>query len=358
MGERTTPGKRLPAFLVTVDTECDNAWARSRAVTTRNANYLARFQRLCEHHGLRPTYLANWEMASCPVFEEFGRDTLARGAGEIGMHLHAWNSPPVVPLTEDDYHHHPYLIEYPEEQLREKVKVMTVTLEDTFGVKMVSHRAGRYSFDAAYARALIEHGYRVDCSVTPNVSWKTYKGDPRSNGGTDYSRFPETAYFLDPVDISRSGDSPLLEVPVTITAPYLSKAERIVRMVLETNRFGAKVARRFFPRCAWLYPKGHNHRTLRAVVQSVLRAGRDHAEFTIHSSQLMPGGSPHFPTEDAIENLYDTLQELFALASKSFDGLTLGEYYQRFSGARARPAATRNPVVFSLQTDLLGQARE
>jgi len=51
-------------------------------------------------------------MAMSAAFVEFGRDVLARGTGEIGMHLHAWNSPPIVPLTGDDFHYQPYLIEY------------------------------------------------------------------------------------------------------------------------------------------------------------------------------------------------------------------------------------------------------
>jgi hypothetical protein len=102
-------------------------------------------------------------MATAPVFQEFGRDLLDREAGEIGMHLHAWNSPPIVPLTSDDYAHHPYLIEFPRDQLFEKVKRLTCTLEDVFGVKMLSHRAGRFSFDDIYAQALVEHGYQVDC---------------------------------------------------------------------------------------------------------------------------------------------------------------------------------------------------
>jgi hypothetical protein len=326
-----TVAKRVPAFLVTIDTECDNAWARSHTVSTRNAGYLPRFQALCERHGLRPTYLTNWEMATDPVFQEFGHDVLARGAGEIGMHLHAWNSPPVIPLTEDDYRHHPYLIEYPEDQLREKVKVMTCTLEEVFGVKMLSHRAGRFSFDAVYARTLVEHGYRVDCSVTPNVSWSSYKGDPNGSGGTDFSTFPESPYFLDLDDIRRPGASPLLEVPVTVTAPYVSKAGRIVRSILETNRLGAKVARRLFPRCAWLYPKGNNHRALPGLLRAVEIGGRDHAELMIHSSELMPGGSPRFPSHRSIAVLYDTLEALFTLASKRFVGNTLSQYFHRFT---------------------------
>jgi hypothetical protein len=337
MSKSVPPRKRLPAFLVTIDTECDNAWARSQTVTTHNAAYLPRFQALCERYGLRPTYLTNWEMATDPVFQAFGRDLLERGAGEIGMHLHAWNSPPIVPLTEDDFKHHPYLIEYPEDQLREKVKVMTCTLEDAFGVKMLSHRAGRFSFDPVYARALVEHGYQVDCSVTPNVSWKEYKGNPNGPGGTDFSAFPEDAYFLDLDDISHPGASPLLEVPVTVTAPYVSKACRIARSVLETNCFGAKVARRLFPRCAWLYPKGNNHRAQRGLLRAVTEAGRDHAEFMIHSPELMPGCSPRFPSERSIEILYETLEQLFAYASGRFTACTLSEYFTRFT-SKGQPA--------------------
>jgi hypothetical protein len=333
MNKKNPQIQRAPAFLITIDTECDNSWARSHTVTTHNAAYLPRFQALCELYGLRPTYLTNWEMATDPVFQEFGRDVLARGAGEIGMHLHAWNSPPIVPLTANDDLHHPYLIEYPEEQLREKVKVMTCTLEDVFGVKMVSHRAGRFSFDAVYARALVEHGYRVDCSVTPNVSWQSYKGDPSGAGGTDFSTFPEAAYFLDLENISRPGALQLLEVPVTVTAPFFGQAARACRAVLETSWLGRKVANRLFPRLAWLYPKGNNHRWLSRLLLAAKEKGRDYAEFMIHSSELMPACSPRFPTADSVEALYDTLEALFAMAHADFRGCTLSEYVDRFTGA-------------------------
>jgi hypothetical protein len=50
------------AFLITVDTEGDNLWARPRELTTHNAAWLPRFQALCERYGLKPTYLTAWEM--------------------------------------------------------------------------------------------------------------------------------------------------------------------------------------------------------------------------------------------------------------------------------------------------------
>src|SRR5256885_12691180 len=99
------------AFIITFDTEGDNLWSQPRVITTHNARFLPRFQSLCERFGFRPVYLTNYEMAICDVFVEFGRDVIARRAGEIGMHLHAWNSPPLVPLTDDDLRHQPYLID-------------------------------------------------------------------------------------------------------------------------------------------------------------------------------------------------------------------------------------------------------
>ena len=112
-------------------------------------------------------------MACCPEFVAFARDVLRRNTGEIGMHLHAWNSPPIEPLTDDDDRYHSYLIEYPAPVMERKIAFMTALLQDTFDSAIVSHRAGRWAFDATYARLLIKFGYQVDCSVTPNVSWSS-----------------------------------------------------------------------------------------------------------------------------------------------------------------------------------------
>src|SRR5271170_3369343 len=99
-----------PAFLITIDTEGDNLWAKPKTILVENAKHIERFQRLAERYGLKPTYLTNWEMVESPVFRQLGRAALARKACEIGMHLHAWNSPPIEPLTPDDDRFHPYLI--------------------------------------------------------------------------------------------------------------------------------------------------------------------------------------------------------------------------------------------------------
>jgi len=221
----------------------------------------------------------------------------------------------------------PYLDEYPDEVMREKVRVMTGTLEETFGVKMTSHRAGRWAFDSRYARLLVEFGYTVDCSVTPHVSWRGVPGDPAGRGGTDYTRFPELPYRLDLEDVSREGDSTLLEVPMTI---YLNP-NRLRDSLPSPLR---RVARRALgPREAWLRPDGRNLARMLGVLRRARAERRPCAEFMLHSSELMPGGSPYFPDARSVETLYEHLEELFAAASATFKGATLTEFRDEFCAA-------------------------
>lgn len=299
---------RVP-LLITIDAEGDNLWSRPRMVTTENARFLPRFQDLCERHELRPTYLTTFEMARSPEFVSFGRDLLRRGRGEIGMHLHAWNSPPEASLTDEDYLHQPYLTLYPEPVMREKIAWLTRTLEDTFETPIRSHRAGRWGMNETYARLLAEHGYLVDSSVTPHISWRRDSA-PADLAAPDYSGFPETPYFVDLDDLRLRGASQLLEVPVTTCrAPFGDDA----------------AVAPYFVR--WLRPNGRNLRGLLGVARLALAERRPCLVFVLHSSELMPGGSPAFARSEDIEALYMALDECFAALSGRIRGLTLGELY-------------------------------
>lgn len=323
-----------PKFLITIDTEGDNLWSKPRTVTTRNSKFLPRFQALCERHGLKPTYLTNYEMANCSNFLEFGRDILKRGTAEIGMHLHAWNTPPHISLTQDDLMYQPYLIEYPEEVMWGKVAAMTDLLEERFGDKMISHRAGRWGLDETYARILAARGYQVDCSVTPYVSWRRHRGNPNGEGGTDFTMFPNRAYFLDLNEISVAGDSTLLEVPMTIIPTRKDFARRLHRLSKNAPHILKAALNHLFPRL-WLRPNGRNLKHMLWILKQANDEGKDYVEFMLHSSELMPGGSPTFKTDEDIESLYDDMEQLFSAACKRFEGATLKEYHREVSGDKA-----------------------
>jgi hypothetical protein len=330
--------------LITIDTEGDNLWACPREITTRNAQFLPRFQALCERHGLKPTYLTNYEMVQCPQFREFALDVQRRGTAEIGMHLHAWNSPPLWPLTPDDFAHQPYLMEYPESVMREKIVFLTDLLEATFERKMVSHRAGRWGFNAVYARLLAECGYRVDCSVTPHLSWKDYAGNPSGNGGPDFTRFPDYPYYLDLQCIDHPGVSSLLEVPLTVM-PCREQVGRWLRgLAARGPSLVQRVVGRLYPPPTPLRPRRGNCQSLLRLLEWARRQERPYVEFILHSSEFMPGGSPTFVTERDIEALYNDMDLLFAEAGKWFKGATLHEFCQAFDATAAGkvPAVTRD----------------
>lgn len=317
----------MKSFLITIDTEGDNQWIKQENVSTKNAEYLPRFQALCEKYQLKPTYLTNWEMANSPVFVEFAKDVISRDAGEIGMHLHPWDMPPPYQLTHDDLENKPYLIEYPDHVMREKIEIMTDCLEDTFQCKMRSHRAGRWSFDTRYASLLLEKGYKVDCSVTPNVSWKDLLGDPQQKGGTDYSYFPETSYFIDPSNISLRGTSELLEVPMTIIHAANNPLVSMMRHMCKSSNMLKRIYNRLNP-VLWLRPIGGKPEQLLRIVDYATFRQRDYIEFMLHSSELMPGESPTFPDNNSIEKLFDEIEAVCQYASTSYQGKTLYEYYQ------------------------------
>jgi len=276
-------------------------------------------------------------MAQCPEYRAFVSQLGDSGAAEIGMHLHAWNTPPLIPLTPDDDHYRPYLIEYPEEVIEGKVEFITRFLEETFGVKPRSHRAGRWSFDSRYARILNRIGYSVDCSVVPHVSYQAHTGDPRGQGGTDFRGFPSQPYFLDLDDIRKSQRSGLLEVPMTILSVYPAM-ERLL------SSFGyqslpRRVFHRVFRGIRWLRPNGRNLADMLGILDTALAQNRPYVEFMLHSSEFMPGGSPTFPTDESIENLYRHLEVLFQRAATNFVGATLSEFHEFFQQSRARSAS-------------------
>jgi hypothetical protein len=324
-------GQDRASFLITIDTEGDNLWSRPETITTRNSRYLPRFQALCERYGLRPTYLTNWEMAECPEFREFAADVIARDAAEIGMHLHAWNTPPHTPLTDNDHSRQPYLIEYPPDQMDAKIAALTDKLRQGFQAPVTSHRAGRWGFDATYAKLLARHGYRVDCSITPNLSWRSSIGDPRGIGGPDYAGYPAATYRLDLDDIRRPGSSSLLEVPVTTFPQSYPRTVEWTRKRSSRSSLAARVMERLFPRALWIRPDGRNGRSMPGLLERAIAEGRDYVQFMLHSSEFMPGGSPRFRSSRSVDALYEDVERLFEAATPRFVGRTLSEYHDHWS---------------------------
>lgn len=298
----------MKSFIITVDTEGDNLWnyKQGDVVTTKNSDFIPRFQKLCEKYGFKPVYLTNYEMALNEAFVHNAKEWLKKGTCEIGVHLHAWNNPPLVQLN-GNFNGNPYLIEFSNEVMRAKFQVVYNLIEKNFGIKPVSHRAGRWIMDERYFNILEEFDIKVDCSYTPGINWSTTMG--RTRGGCDYSGEPRNAHFVGNV----------LEVPVTIRkfhdCSFGSWKHRLKTFIKGEN--------------FWLRPATSSVSIMKRVVEMVDDDGKeDFLEFMIHSSELMPNGSPYFRTECDVEKEYKVMDEFFAyVKNKGYQGCTLEEYY-------------------------------
>ena len=267
-----------PHFIITIDTEGDNCWAHPETITTNNSRYLTRFQNLSEKYCFYPTYLTNFEMACCKNFQILGKRIIAEKTGEIGIHLHAWNSPPIEPLTANDNQYAPYLIEYNDSLIYRKIKKMIEVLEDTFLTPITSHRSGRWALNETYVRILQDLNCLVDCSVTPHTTWHKVPGDPTQKGGSNYYGFPEYAYFLDVCNISKpSRNGKILEVPMSVH--YLDTSViRKARLKLKDGSFVARVCNRLLSSPAWLRPNGTNIDKMIRLTDNALEDKRDYVE--------------------------------------------------------------------------------
>lgn len=318
-----------PYFLISIDAEGDDLWSRPREIKTENSGFLPRFQELCDSYSFPVTYLTNYEMAMDRGYQEFALDLVRRGVGEIGMHLHAWNNPPLFDLTGDDLRNQPYLIEYPKNVQREKIKLITNLLQETFNSEIVSHRAGRWAVDSGYIHTLADFNYRVDCSVTPGISWKKNLGNPVGSGGADYRRFPQFAYWIRPGSPSKPAKPKLLEVPMTTSTTPRSWESR--ELGIQSLGYYAQLLRAFSVKQVGLFrPNGSNRQTLIATLRQALEEKWPYVQFMLHSSELMPGGSPTFQDRDSIEKLYDDIATTLDFATGKFRGITHSEYLEVF----------------------------
>lgn len=295
-------------FIITVDTEGDNGWGYHDGdlVRTENALWIPRFQELCEKYDLKPVYLTNYEMICDNRFVEYIKPKAEKELCEIGIHIHAWNNPPLYNLQRE-FTGNAYLIEYPIEIMHEKFAITYNIIKKRIGLAPITHRAGRWVMNEEYFHLLEKFGIRVDCSMTPGISWGTTQGATIS-GGSDYSNIPNKAF--------KKGN--ILEVPVTIRKLHYGEGS-----------LKSKLKYLIKGRSVWLRPALSSLNDMKRIIDNSNKS--DFVEFMIHSSELMPGGSPYFKNESDIARLFFEMESLFIYAKqKGYIGKSLKQYYEEY----------------------------
>jgi len=294
-------------FLITIDTEGDNLWEWKEGdnITVENGKWLDPFQLLCEQYKFVPTYFINYEVASDDYYVGILNSYIERNTCEIGIHLHAWNTPPDFRLDKI-YNGQPYLIEYPISVMKEKFDFVYNLISTKFKIRPTSHRAGRWAMNNDYFDILKEYGIIADCSFTPGVSWKHDFGATRSSGA-DYS---SASYY--PCHING-----VLEIPMTIRKIRGASTGSILHRI-RTRIAGEHV---------WLRPSTFSSESIINLIEKVDSPTNDYLEFMIHSSELMPGGSIYCQKQDDVSRLYDRIKTIFDYVSlKGYEGISVSDY--------------------------------
>ena len=297
-------------IIVTVDTEGDNLWdwEEGKKIETNNASFLLPFQKICEKYKFYPVYLTNYEMVMSDVFVEFAKENLNKNTCEIGMHLHAWNSPPEYQL-EERYKGNPYIIEYPFDVIKEKHIALKELIEKRIGVSPVSYRSGRWATSEELFEVLQDIGILVDCSVTPGI----YHKSPgcQIEHANDYRKAQTTPYRL---------RENMIEVPMTTRLHRTIAGKTLYRRFVNIIR-GEQL---------WLRPALQSEDEMKQLIKLVINENSDYLMFMIHSSELMPGGNPYCRTDAEVQNLLTKLDNVFSFVSGYGVGTMLKDYYYKF----------------------------
>ncbi len=299
-------------LVVTVDTEEEGLWGGNyprTGNTVENLRGVERFQALCDRFGIRPTYLVD-----APVVEEDWAVDLLRsiqddGRCEIGTHVHPWCNPP---FDEEITPRNSYLCNLPEELQREKIVWLTECIEERFGYRPTSFRAGRYGLDIVGARILEELGYQVDSSVIP---FQNYSPE----GGPDFSQAPWTPYLVggDNLRVPQS-EGDLLEVPVCVgfNRHDFRQAQAIQRFVsqswLRYVHFEGILDRLGIIRRIKFSPEQADAGMMKTLVDVCLGQQIPVLVMMLHSSSLIPGFSPYVRNDLQANQFFDRLSQTFS----------------------------------------------
>jgi hypothetical protein len=315
-------------LLVGIDTEGDNQWdaaARARQ-TFENIYALPRLHSLFGRHGVRPTYVITYPVATDPRSADVIGRLRAGGDCEIGAHHHAWETPP---CTEADVRRHPYASSLPRAQFERQLESLTSAITAAVGERPVSYRSGRFGFSAAHVAGLERLGYRVESSVAPLV-YESHKGGP------EFVEAPLTPYFLAYDSATRPGSSDVLEVPVSAALNRrLPKALQYAYARAPRPYTTKRVLRALrLLRMRWLRPSYSSLDDMMALAREIAAAQEPVLNLLFHSSEAIVGGSPYNRTQAELDGFCDRLERFLAFATGELGAApaTFAEFRQAYSG--------------------------
>jgi len=312
-----------PLLLLTIDVEEDMPdWRITDPITTRNVGALPRLDAMCRELGVRPTYLCSF-----PVVAQVGavavRRTLhAGGDWLVSAHLHPWNTPPFDGIPGRDVDERStayYLSALGPERFRAKLAKLRDAIGELTGRAPVSFRAGRFGIDGPTLAELPPLGFTVDSSVTPHIDHSA------EDDGPDFRGAPETPYRPSRDDVSRRGDLPIVEIPVSISLTRRLPAglRALYFRIPPKTRVRGLLSRDYLGvlDLTWLYPARHALPLMSRAARVLRDGGVPFLNVFLHSSELVAGLSKDVRTEADVDGVFARMRGIFEVALRELDAV-------------------------------------
>ena len=301
-----------PLLLFTIDVEEDMPdWMITDPITVGNVEALPRLARLCAELGVRPTYLCTYPVVTERSSARILRRLHAAGDCEIGTHLHPWNTPPYQGIpgrSGDERQTVFYAHDLGPERFRAKLETLHAAVSGLTGEVPLSFRSGRFGIDTATLCEVVAAGYRVDSSVTPLEDHAT------ADGGHDFRRAPQNPYRPHAEDFLRSGELPIVEIPVSVgfTRRISSILRNAFLYVPKRMRLRGLLSRDYLGVVdfAWLYPGRFDEELMTRVASVLVEGGSPVLNVFLHSSELVPGKSKRIRSEADVEEVLRRVRAL------------------------------------------------
>ncbi|MCA1945169.1 MAG: hypothetical protein LDL30_07785 [Desulfovibrio sp.] len=303
-------------LVLSIDVEEEGLFsgAYQRNPSVKNLDQLSRLEFLSKEMGFPLTLLVSWQVANDPHCRDILKRWQDELGAEIGAHLHPWSTPPFEdlgrpePVPSDDI---------PERLLRAKFETLLETLQTGLGVTPVSFRMGRWDFGRQMQTLLPQYGIQVDASIAPLRHIR---------GGPDRFLAPADPYWLQPVD---PNGRPLFEVPLTMV-PIWPSSPRVVHSLakaLPSKARQAILSNFSAVGAVGIQPVWYPAASMRWAARIHRRRKGQVLTMFLHSSELMPGQSPHFPNEDAVHRLVEKIRDFLTWLTQTgpVQGVTLSE---------------------------------
>ena len=236
------------------------------------------------------------DAGACRVLEQM-RDHYG---AEIGAHLHHWSTPPASPLDPPHEGQPTRTDKLPRDLLRQRLATLLDAGREFQGAPLTSFRMGRWDLKDCVRPLLSEAGIKVDSSVC------LLRHFP---GGPDHFLAPADPYWVEGWQ-----GAPLLEAPITQIPLHPALAQLWYRACPAASRDKFHFWGVLSPNPFW-----HAPRIMRWAARLVI-AGRGGQVLSLfwHSSEMLPGGSPHVPDQKAADAVLERIYAFLSWLRETF----------------------------------------